>query len=205
MQVENIKRIYTKYSDSYDFIFKKLFQPRIARVIAQMGIQPGDHVLEVGVGTGLSFPFYPDYCRVTGVDLCYDMLEKAQGKIRRNNFSHIQLKAMDAAALGFEDNSFDFVLAAFVISVVPDPIQVVSEIKRVCKDQARIAIVNHFKSQNKFVGILEELVNPLCTRIGWKSNLELEYLIEKSNLKVDRVTKWKKNDLWTMIFAVNCK
>jgi len=205
VQVENIKRIYTKYSDSYDFIFKKLFQPRIARVIAQMGIQPGDHVLEVGVGTGLSFPFYPDYCRVTGVDLCYDMLEKAQGKIRRNNFSHIQLKAMDAAALGFEDNSFDFVLAAFVISVVPDPIQVVSEIKRVCKDQARIAIVNHFKSQNKFVGILEELVNPLCTRIGWKSNLELEYLIEKSNLKVDRVTKWKKNDLWTMIFAVNCK
>lgn len=203
MQVEKIKKIYAKYSDSYDLIFKKLFQPRIAEVISKMDIKPGKRVLEVGVGTGLSFPFYPRHCQVIGVDLSLDMLKKAQEKINQNKFSHIQLQEMDASFLGFEDNCFDFVLAAFVISVVPDPIKVVSEIKRVSKANAKIAIVNHFKSQNKFVGILEDMVNPVCTRIGWKSNVELEYIIEKSNLKVDNITKWKKNDLWTMVFAVN--
>ena len=72
---------------------------------------------------------------------------------------------MDAAHLCFPDNTFDFVIAAFVISVVPDPVQVIAEIKRVSKPEGQIVIINHFQSQNKFMAQLETWVSPCVPRL----------------------------------------
>src|SRR4030095_4505914 len=85
-------------------------------------ITPGAQVLELGVGTGTSFPAYPRHCEVTGIDMAADMLGRARAKIAKNTWFHLQIMEMDALNLTFEDNSFDYVTAFHNVTVVPDPI-----------------------------------------------------------------------------------
>lgn len=205
LHADSIKKIYAGYSNVYDAIFKQFFYPRQKHVINSMGIMPGNRVLDVGVGTGLSLPLYPRHCEVTGVDLSAEMLEKARKKINKYRFHHISLREMDASNLEFDDNTFDHVIATFVISVVPDPVKVISEMKRVCKKTGKIVIVNHFQSDNKFIAKFEEFINPICCKIGWRSDLSLDNLIRNADLEIDQEYKLKKFDLWKVVFAANNK
>ena len=205
MELESIKKIYAGYSNVYDVIFKSFFYPRIKHAIHSMGIMPGDRILDVGVGTGLSLPLFPRHCKVVGIDLSSAMLKKARQKIKKLNLNHIELLEMDAMNLDFPDNAFDKVLISHVVSVVPDPFMAMSEVKRVCKKGGRIVIINHFKSKNKVMAGMEKIFNPVSKRIGWRSDLCLDEFIEKANLKVDRKYKLKKTDLWHVIFAINDK
>lgn len=205
MHSEDIKRIYSNYSNFYDLIFKQFFLPRQKYVINQMGIRPDDKILDVGVGTGLSLPIYPKFCKVTGIDLSEKMLNKAHKKVRKYDLRNITLKQMDAMELQFEDNTFDQVIASFVISVVPDPIRVISEMKRVCKNNCNLILINHFQSNNKFMAKIEDLVNPICRKIGWRTDIDLDNLIVESNLQVNSRYKMKKFDLWKVVLAVNNK
>jgi phosphatidylethanolamine/phosphatidyl-N-methylethanolamine N-methyltransferase len=205
LHAEDIKKIYSGYSNVYDFIFKRFFYPRQKHVIDSMNIKEGDRVLDVGVGTGLSLPLYPPYCQVTGIDLSADMLEQASKKIKKHNLTHVTLMEMDASHLCFQDNTFDHVIATFVISVVPDPVRVIAEMKRVNKKDGNLVIVNHFQSHNRFIAKIEELVSPICAKLGWRSDLALEDLIEDANLEISQDYKMKKIDLWKVVFAVNNK
>ncbi|MBI3600736.1 MAG: methyltransferase domain-containing protein [Nitrospinae bacterium] len=205
LHVESIKKIYAGYSNVYDVIFKQFFYPRQRHVIGTMNISPGDKVLDVGVGTGLSLPLYPSSCNVMGIDLSAEMLKKAKKKIDKYKLTHIDLMEMDASNLQFDDNTFDHVIATFVISVVPDPVKVIAEMKRVCKKTGKIVIVNHFQSSNKFVAKIEEFINPICCRIGWRSDLSLDELASNADLEINHKYKLKKFDLWKVVFAVNNK
>src|SRR5205807_2222833 len=118
------------------------FYPRIARVIRSLAVEPGARVLELGVGTGLSLDAYPSHCQVTGIDLAPDMLERAQDKVNRNAWRHIMLEQGDALNLKFPDDSFDYVMAFLVVSVVPDPDRMMTEARRVCRPGGTIAIIN---------------------------------------------------------------
>lgn len=205
LQIEDIKKIYSHYSNFYDLIFKRFFYPRQEHVINSMDIKEGDKVLDLGVGTGLSLPLYPRHCEVTGIDLSPEMLEQAKKKVERYNLNHVKLMEMDASNLEFEDNTFNHVIATFVISVVPDPVRVISEMKRVNKKDGKLVIVNHFQSPNKFFAKLEEFCSPLCAKLGWRTNLVLEDLVESAGLKIYHDYKMKKLDLWKVVFAVNNK
>ncbi len=205
MNTEDIKRIYSNYSNFYDLIFKQFFVPRQKYVINQMGIQPKDKILDVGVGTGLSLPLYPKYCHVTGIDLSDKMLNKAHSKVKKYSLTNITLEQMDAMDLQFEDNTFDQVIASFVISVVPDPIKVISEMKRVCKNNCNLVLINHFQSNNKLMAKIEDIVNPICRKIGWRTDVDLDNLIVESNLQVNSKFKMNKFDLWKVVLAVNNK
>jgi phosphatidylethanolamine/phosphatidyl-N-methylethanolamine N-methyltransferase len=112
---------------------------------------------------------------------------------------------MDASHLAFPDSTFDVVIVAFVISVVPDPLQVLAEIKRVSKPEGQIIIINHFQSHNKVMAQFEKWVSPLCTKIGWRSDLALEYLVQHADLHIDRKYSLNKLDLWKVIYATNNK
>jgi len=205
MEVTEIQRIYAYYSRIYDFIFKRWFLPRQQHAIQALHMSPGQRVLDVGVGTGFSLPLYPQHARVVGVDLSSKMLRKAQQKVLEERLSHVDLMEMDATHLAFPDNTFDFVIVAFVISVVPDPIQVLAEIKRVSKPEGQIVIINHFQSQNKIMAQFEKWVSPLCTKIGWRSDLALDYLVQHADLRIDRKYSLNKLDLWKVIWATNHK
>lgn len=205
MEVAEIKRIYAHYSRIYDFIFKRWFFPRQQLAIQALDIRPGQRVLDVGVGTGFSLSLYPQHAQVVGVDLSGKMLREARKKVLRERLAHVDLMEMDAAHLAFPDNTFDFVIVAFVISVVPDPIQVLAEIKRVSKPEGQIVIINHFQSQNRIVAQLEKWVSPLCAKIGWRSDLALDYLVQHADLQIDRKYSLNKLDLWKVVYASNNK
>ena len=205
MEVTEIKRIYAYYSRVYDFIFKRWFFPRQQYAIQALNISPGQRVLDLGVGTGFSLPLYPQHAQVIGVDLSSKMLREARKKVLRERLVHVNLMEMDAAHLAFPDNTFDCVIAAFVISVVPDPLQALAEIKRVSKPDGHIVIINHFQSQNKLMAQLEKWVSPLCAKIGWRSDLALDYLVQHADLRIDRKYSLNKLDLWKVVYATNNK
>lgn len=205
LETEKMKKVYAGYSGIYDLIFKRFFHPRQRHAIQSLGIQPGEWVLDVGVGTGLSLSFYPPYCNLVGIDLSGPMLKIAAKKVKRNGLGYVCLAEMDALKLAFKDDTFDYVIATFVISVVPNPIQLIEEMKRVSKKSGKMVIVNHFQSQNRVLAKIEEFISPLCTKVGWRSDLALDYLIKNGNLKIDNHYKLKKLDLWSVIMANNNK
>src|SRR5581483_8874663 len=113
--------IYSEFAPLYDKVFGKIFYNRLERVIEDLDIPAGAKILEVGAGTGTSFPAYPTHCEITGVDLAPDMLARARRKIQDNGWSHFKVLEMDALDLKFPDNTFDYVMAFHVVTVVPDP------------------------------------------------------------------------------------
>lgn len=205
MDTATVKRAYERISPIYDLLFDKIFHPGRVQAIKELGLQPNDHVLEVGIGTGLNLPLYPHHCQVTGVDLSEPMLRKAEEKVQELRLTNVSLRVMDAQDLQFPDNHFDHVLAAYTISVVPDPVRTLLEIKRVCRPSGRIVILNHFQSENKFLGTLEELMAPFCMKLGWKTDLKLKPLLERANLQSEQVRRVNLLNGWRLVRCLNQK
>lgn len=192
-------KLYSEFAPLYDKIFGKIFYSRLESVIEDLDIPPGAKVLEVGAGTGTSFPAYPKHCNVTGIDLAPDMLARAQRKIRDNGWTHLTVREMNALDLEFPDNSFDYVMAFHVVTVVPDPIRMIAEAKRVCKPGGKIVIVNHFTSDVPVLGTLTEALDPITRWLGWRTNLRLKPFIRTTHLPVERVYKLSKTSLYTVL------
>jgi phosphatidylethanolamine/phosphatidyl-N-methylethanolamine N-methyltransferase len=197
-------RLYYEFSHLYDLIFRRVFYPRIARVIRSLDIPPGARVLEIGVGTGLSLDAYPSHCQVTGVDLAPDMLERAQDKVNRNGWRHITLEQGDALDLKFEDNSFDYVMAFHVISVVPDPARMMAEARRVCRPGGVLTIINHFRTSNPTLARVQRTIDPLTRWLGW-TTLILGEVVDRRTLHVERLWKTSRRSLFTIVVARNVK
>ncbi len=205
MDTEKVERVYSVYSGFYDLVFGKIFDHSRAAALDQLQIKPGDRVLEVGVGTGLSLPMYPPHCRVTGIDLTASMLEKGRERVRRLGLGHIQLMRMDATEMDFADSVFDAVFAAYVISAVPSPRKVLSEMRRVCRPEGRIVLLNHFSNGNRWISLMERGLSPLCTRIGFRSDLSLDDLLEGTELQVRQKQKVNPLNYWSIIECINHK
>ena len=194
-----LEKIYTTYSGFYDLLFDRLFQDSRREAIKSMEIKPGMKVLEVGVGTGLSLPLYPPFCEITGIDLCESMLKQGSEKIRQYGLGHVQLEQMDATHLDFEDNTFDAVTASMLISVVPEPRKVFGEMIRVCKEGGRIVLLNHFCNGNKLMTRMERFISPLCTRIGFRTDLSLEHLTDGMPLTIHKKVKVNPFRFWHLV------
>jgi phosphatidylethanolamine/phosphatidyl-N-methylethanolamine N-methyltransferase len=194
-------KIYSEFAPLYDKIFGKIFYSRLERVIDDLEIPPGAKVLEVGAGTGTSFPAYPTHCEVIGIDLAPDMLARARQKIEDHGWTHLRVMEMNALSLDFPDNTFDYVMAFHVVTVVPDPIQMISEAKRVCKPGGSIVIVNHFTSDVPVLGSMTEALDPLTRKLGWRTNLRLKPFIQAADLSVQRAYKLSKTSLYTVVLG----
>lgn len=164
----------------YDVTFGPVLQAGRRRALERLALAPGDHLLEVGVGTGINLPLYPRGCRVTGVDLSPEMLKKARRRVAQLGGPAPHLLEMDASALSFADNSFDVVYAAYTVSAVPDPLAVVREMRRVCKPGGRIVMLSHFRSERRWLGTVEQLISPLTRRLGFTADLRLPSLLAES-------------------------
>jgi len=192
-------KLYSELAPLYDKVFGKILYSRLERVIEDLDIPPGAKILEVGAGTGTSFPAYPTHCEITGVDLAPDMLARARQKIQENGWSHFKVLEMDALDLQFPDNAFDYVMAFHVVTVVPDPVRMIAEANRVCKPGGRIVIVNHFTSEVPLLGTLTQALDPITRWLGWRTDLKLKPFIETSNLKVEKIYKLNKTSLYTVL------
>ncbi|MGZ3692922.1 MAG: class I SAM-dependent methyltransferase [Bdellovibrionota bacterium] len=202
-----VERVYEKFAPFYNYVFGKvLFQEGREAAVDFLEIKAGQKVLEVGVGTGLTLPIYPHYCTVVGVDLSGSMLKEAKELIAKKRLKNASVKEMDATKLEFPDNSFDCVLGNLFISATSFPREALLEMKRVCKPNGTIVLMNHFKSENKILGTMETAFNPLAQGfLGFKSNLEMEPLLSSVGLKAKRVQKVNMFNLWTTVSVVNKK
>lgn len=203
---EQVERIYSAYARFYDLVFgKAAFCQSRAWAIHLLEIQSGDKILEVGVGTGLSLSLYPRHCEIVGIDLSARMLEKGEKRVKKYQLPHVTLQKMDATTMEFEDNSFDRVLAAYVMTTVPDPKQVMQEMIRVCKDGGNIVLLNHFANRNPLVYRIEKFISPFCTKIGFRTDLDLKTLLDGTPLRVTKARSAPPFNYWKLVQCINMK
>ncbi len=202
--VENdfVEGVYDKLAKVYDLFFGPTLHPGRLQAIQRMNIQAGERVLEVGVGTGINLSLYPRDCTITGIDFSSSMLEKARERAARKELQNIRLLQMDAADLKFADNAFDIVYAPYLISVVPDPLQVVREMRRVCRPGGRIIFLNHFLSPNSLLSRTERLISPFTIHIGFKADLDLPAFLAQSELQPVSIEKVNIPRIWSLVTCV---
>ena len=205
MDLKKVERVYSSYASVYDQTFGKVFQQSREAAVRGLPVQPGDRVLEVGVGTGEALPLYPDHCKILGIDLSENMLEKAHDRVRMHQLNHVALQQMDAGRMNLTDDSFDIVMAAYVVTAVPDYRTVVNEMIRVCKPGGLIVMLNHFSNGNKVIAAVEKFISPLCKHIGFRTDLSLSTVLEGTTLLVKRKEKVNPLRFWHLVECVNQK
>jgi phosphatidylethanolamine/phosphatidyl-N-methylethanolamine N-methyltransferase len=203
MKEYTTRKIYNVWSYFYDMLWPSIVHRRTTRAIDRMGIQPGDRVLDVGVGTGLALASYPRHAKVVGIDLSEGMLRRARRRIQQQGMSWVNLTLGNALQLPFEDASFDHVLLSHVVTVVSDPVKLIEETRRVSKPGGQMVIINHFRSSNRVVGMIEKWLCPLCQHLGWRSDLCLQELAKATGLEVDFRYKLDNVDLFQTVFITN--
>jgi phosphatidylethanolamine/phosphatidyl-N-methylethanolamine N-methyltransferase len=203
MTINQIEKVYDRYSKIYDFIFGWFFAN--GREVGQqlLELRPGARVLEVGVGTGLSLPRFSLGVDVTGIDLSQDMLNQAQKRVGTFRMRDVKLLKMDATKLEFQEDSFDRVYAAYFISTVPDPVKVVQEMKRVCRPGGYLVFLNHFQSDNPLVAGVEKLISTICARLGFRTDLNLDWLMDETGLEVETLERTDFLGHWRALRCIN--
>lgn len=194
--------VYRRLSPTYDLVFGAPLQPGRIAAIRRMAIRPGDHILEVGAGTGLNFPLYPRGCHVTAIDLSGPMLERARIRLERTRLKQIELVEQDAAKMSFASDVFDSVYAPYVMSAVTDPIRVAREMRRVCRPGGRIVILNHFRSTNPLLSWLECALSPVTVHVGFRLDLDLSLLLEQADLRAASIEKVNIPPMWSLVTCI---
>jgi len=197
-----VDNVYDKLAKVYDLTFGPALHPGRLQAIDRMSIQAGERVLEVGVGTGINLSLYPREADVTGIDFSSSMLEKARERAARPDAAPVRLLQMDAAAIRFADDSYDIVYAPYLISVVPDPVKVAQEMRRVCRPGGRIIFLNHFLSPNPILSRIERLISPATIHIGFKSDLDLPAVLPQAGLEPVSIEKVNWPRIWSLVTCV---
>jgi phosphatidylethanolamine/phosphatidyl-N-methylethanolamine N-methyltransferase len=191
MDEASIKTVYRRWAPVYDQTFGKVAAEGRRHAVEIINRSQG-RVLEVGVGTGLSLPDYKRDLSITGIDLSPEMLARARERVADQDLDHVEgLHEMDAGALAFPDGHFDTVVAMYVITVVPDPEQVMRELARVCRRGGHVLLVNHFSTDDGVRGWVERCMAPFSDKIGWRPVFDISRvmvcpdlrLIEKCDLR----------------------
>lgn len=202
--VENafVEQVYEKLAKVYDLTFGPTLHPGRVQALQRMKMSPGDKLLEVGVGTGINAVMYPRTVEVTGIDFSASMLEKARERVQRKGLTNVRLLQMDAQDLKFDDDTFDIVYAPYLISVVPDPVKVAREMRRVCRPGGRIIFLNHFLSRNRLLSKAERVISPMTVHIGFKSDLDLPAFLAQAELTPISIEKVNIPRIWSLVTCV---
>ena len=198
-EVENdvMARVYANLSAIYDLAFGPVLQGGRRRAVAAMGDTAGQRILEVGVGTGLNLSLYQAGTDVTGIAYSSEMLDRAGARVVREGLRPGVFQ-MDAADLRFSDDSFDIVYAPYLISVVPDPVKVLLEMRRVCRPGGRIVVLNHFRSAHPLLSRVEQWISPFTVHIGFKADVDMPALFSHAGFVPDWTEKVNRPRIWTL-------
>ena len=214
-----VTQVRTPESDGYNAIQvgfgevdgRKVTKPQAGH-FGKAGVTPRRHVveiinkmtkgrvLEVGVGTGLSLPDYDPGHEIVGIDLSPEMLDKARERVVEEGLVNVTgLHEMDASNLEFADQSFDIVVAMFVMTVVPDPEKVMRELARVTKPGGQVVLVNHFSQEEGLRGWVERRMAPFADKIGWRSVFDVDRVMVCDNLSLTERLALRPMGLFTML------
>lgn len=159
------RRRYDRVAFLYDLIEAPMERMRFStwRKRLRTGIK-GERALEVGVGTGKNFAYYPEDVHITAIDLSPRMLARARRKVAKSHL-RVDLQEMDVQRLDFADHSFDTVFATFVFCSVPDPVMGLRELRRVCKPEGSLLLLEHMRPHHPIMGFIFDVFNPMVVRM----------------------------------------
>lgn len=182
-------RRYNRIAPVYDFMEGLVERSRYSRWRQLLWSEvEGHNILEVGVGTGKNFPYYPEGAEITAIDFSDRMLARARRKAERQKVK-VRLLQMDVQKLEFEDNTFDSVVASFVFCSVPDPVRGLMKVKRVCREGGKVVLLEHVLSANRVLAWFMNLANPIVERLtGSNINRKTVQNVSDAGLKVEKVT-----------------
>nr|WP_294506859.1 class I SAM-dependent methyltransferase [uncultured Rhodopila sp.] len=169
MDRDGVAAAYDRWAPIYDIVFGPVFrQGRRAAVVAAERI--GGHILEVGVGTGLSLTDYAKTSRIAGIDIAETMLDKARQRVRAQRLDNVEaLEVMDAEHLTYADASFDVVVAQYVVTAIPNPEKALNEFVRVVRPGGEIILTSRLGAEKGLRGTIEKWLMPLTSRLGWRT------------------------------------
>jgi phosphatidylethanolamine/phosphatidyl-N-methylethanolamine N-methyltransferase len=195
----DVQRAYRRWAPIYDITFGRLVEAGRRHAVEIINRRKGS-VLEVGVGTGLSLPRYGRHLRITGIDISPEMLKKARSRVAQHGLDNVMaLHEMDAGRLEFPDEEFDTVVAMYVMTVVPDPEQVMSELERVCAPGGEVILINHFSQEEGIRGFIERAFAPLASTLGWRPVFPVERVLGNSGLRLTDKGSLRPLGMFTML------
>ena len=162
-------KTYARWAPVYDVVFGSVFE-NARRMAVEASERVGGRILEVGVGTGISLPYYSCKSRVVGIDISEPMLKVARRRVIADRLEHVeQLEVMDAEDLEFPDASFDVVVAQYVVNTVPNPEIALDEFLRVLRPGGELVIVNRVGATGGSRKAFEHMFQPIAQQLGWRS------------------------------------
>jgi phosphatidylethanolamine/phosphatidyl-N-methylethanolamine N-methyltransferase len=169
INTDTVTKTYARWAPVYDLVFGTVFERARHAAIAATN-RVGGRVLDVGVGTGICLPHYAPSTRVVGIDLSEPMLRKARKRVAQQGLRHVEcLEVMDAERLIFPEESFDVVVAQYVVNTVPHPEVAMDEFARVLKPGGEIVLINRVGAEDGARRTLEHLFMPVTQKLGWRS------------------------------------
>jgi phosphatidylethanolamine/phosphatidyl-N-methylethanolamine N-methyltransferase len=171
---QTVTKAYDRWAPVYDLVFGAVFERgRDAAIAAAERV--GGRILEVGVGTGIALPHYSKDCRLCGIDISEQMLRKAQERVTEFGLTNVEgLWVMDAERLTFPDNSFDVVVAQYVVTTAPNPEATLDEFARVLKPGGEIILVSRVGAEAGMRRALEHWFAPAARKLGWRTEFSFE-------------------------------
>lgn len=172
--------IYKIWSPMYDKFFNSgAFLNGRKEVFKETHFKSGQKILFVGVGTGADLELinHANF-EITAVDYSTEMLNQARTKFVD---SSIQFLEMDAQHMEFESESFDYIVASLILSVVPDADKCFSEMTRVLKSEGDIIIFDKFVPKNKKLSLPKSILRPIIRILGTDIGLSFEELFIRNN------------------------
>src|SRR6201992_3618441 len=171
---QTVTKAYARWAPVYDVVFGAVFERgRHAAIAAAERI--GGRVLEVGVGTGISLPDYSRSIRLCGVDISEPMLRKAHERVSELGLSNVEgLWVMDAEHMSFPDDSFDVVVAQYVVTTAPNPEATLDEFARVLRPGGEIVLVSRVGAEAGLRRTLEHWFAPAARKLGWRTEFSSE-------------------------------
>lgn len=184
MEKEALIRVFDRQAKQYATKQEPKSQQQWRRKLLQ---EAKGEVLELAVGAGANFPFYPPGVHVTATDFSKEMLMKA----RRTAVEYgvvAEFKQADIETLEFADHSFDTIVSTLSFCSYENPVQVLNNLQRWCKPDGKILFMEHGISSNRVLAVAQKLFDPLLYRmVGCHHTRNIPNLIRDSGLAVTKI------------------
>lgn len=145
-------------------------------------------VLFVAAGTGLNFPNFPPGKKIWAIDLSKSMVKAARAKVVEYEGS-LSLQQADVQTLPFASSSFDTVATACTFCSVVDPVQGLTELYRVLKENGKLLMFEHVRSRNWLLGLTQDFLTLVSRYIGPSMNRDTVGNVQRAGFTVDRAVR----------------
>lgn len=180
-----------------DYLFPPLLdflmsRPRMLRDRARALDGSFGEVLEIGFGTGLNLPYYPEAVERLVVLDPATMLKKRVARRISAARMPVEVAHLDAAELPFDAGRFDCVVTTWTLCTIEKVTDALSEIKRVLKPGGRYYFLEHGRSEDPDVARRQDRWNPLQRVIGVGCNLNrpIDRLVREAGLEIESLERY---------------